>query len=401
MKKVFFNFFLVILFISSTKAQWTLLPFFTEKSLNSVFFTDANNGYIVGDSGLIYKTIDGGLNWFPQVSGTGNMLKSVYFPTPNIGYAVGIWGTILKTLDAGETWSPQYSGNNYNIVSVHFTDAYNGCAVGWDTYNGVSIITTNNGGSSWTSHVQVGNLLSLNSVFFTNQNTGFATGPMANSFIKTTDGGTTWNLVTPFPGSFLKDVFFPTIDTGYVLGAGTYKTTNGGQTWTVANSSNGGLAMYFTNSNIGYVAGAHGIITKTVNGGLNWVNQLPFCDTGSNNGLNSVHFPTTNIGFVVGQSGIILKTTNGGGLGQAENDLQKEISIYPNPFVDMISINISVTYPIHDCFISIYNIQGQLLFQQTLLKDKTEINISNLDKGIYFLRVSNVAINVVRKIIKE
>ncbi len=46
---------------------------------------------------------------------------------------------------------------------------------------------------------------------------------------------------------------------------------------------------------------------------------------------------------------------------------------------------------------SVYNIHGQLLFQQKIIQDNTELDIRNLDKGIYFLSmICNDIIKVLR-----
>jgi photosystem II stability/assembly factor-like uncharacterized protein len=73
----------------------------TTTTLNSVYFTDINKGYLAGGSGTIYKTADGGLYWASQVSGTSSDLYSIYFTEDSTGYVVGDNGTILKTTDGG------------------------------------------------------------------------------------------------------------------------------------------------------------------------------------------------------------------------------------------------------------------------------------------------------------
>jgi hypothetical protein len=56
---------LVTLFaVNGSIAQWTSQnPLPQDKLLSSVFFTDANTGYAVGDSGTILKTYNGGIFW--------------------------------------------------------------------------------------------------------------------------------------------------------------------------------------------------------------------------------------------------------------------------------------------------------------------------------------------------
>jgi len=109
----------------------------------SVYFTDANTGFAVGQSGTIIKTNNGGTTWFNISSGTGNLLRSVYFPDANTGYAVGKQGTIMKTTDSGATWTAQESGTTDVLFSVYFTDANTGYVSG---DQGTILKTTNGGG---------------------------------------------------------------------------------------------------------------------------------------------------------------------------------------------------------------------------------------------------------------
>ncbi len=65
--------------------------------LNSVFLMSQNIAYSVGDNGEVFKTIDGGVNWNSQISGTSESLNSICFTDSGIGYIVGDAGIILKT----------------------------------------------------------------------------------------------------------------------------------------------------------------------------------------------------------------------------------------------------------------------------------------------------------------
>jgi photosystem II stability/assembly factor-like uncharacterized protein len=49
--------------VTDAMAQWVTQNSGITKNLSSVYFKDANTGYVVGDSGTILKTTDGGLNW--------------------------------------------------------------------------------------------------------------------------------------------------------------------------------------------------------------------------------------------------------------------------------------------------------------------------------------------------
>lgn len=65
--------------------------------MNSVFFINQKIGWVVGDSGVIFKTKNAGLtNWKKLNSGINYNLHSVKFLDTSNGWAVGDKGTIKK-----------------------------------------------------------------------------------------------------------------------------------------------------------------------------------------------------------------------------------------------------------------------------------------------------------------
>jgi photosystem II stability/assembly factor-like uncharacterized protein len=78
-------------------------------SLQDVYAIDSNNIIMVGNSGQIMKTIDGGDIWQVKSSGTSRDLMAVQFANLSTGLSVGRYGTILKTTDGG-TESKSMSG---------------------------------------------------------------------------------------------------------------------------------------------------------------------------------------------------------------------------------------------------------------------------------------------------
>ena len=82
---------LIFYFISlDALPQWKWQnPLPQGNGLNSLYFTDTNTGYTVGDAGTILKTSDGGQTWITYSSGSDYSLKSVFFPNASTGYAAG------------------------------------------------------------------------------------------------------------------------------------------------------------------------------------------------------------------------------------------------------------------------------------------------------------------------
>src|SRR5262245_7498918 len=77
---------LAALAVSASAAD---LQYFEDAALRAIQFSDANEGWAVGDEGAIWHTIDGGRNWERQPSGIRASLRSVHFLTPFTGWVVG------------------------------------------------------------------------------------------------------------------------------------------------------------------------------------------------------------------------------------------------------------------------------------------------------------------------
>ncbi len=65
------------------------------------FADDALHGWIVGQTGTIMYTADGGATWNQQLTGVTNWLFDVHFFDTNRGLVVGQEGLVLKTLGGG------------------------------------------------------------------------------------------------------------------------------------------------------------------------------------------------------------------------------------------------------------------------------------------------------------
>ena len=73
---------------------------------------------------------------------------------------------------------------------------------------------------------------------------------------------------------------------------------------------------------------------------------------------------------------------------------QLDISIYPNPVIDKLFIQ-GLSNPTK---ISVYNILGKLVLSKTT---SSEINVDNLQNGIYILKIVDEQKEIVRKFIKN
>jgi len=64
-----------------------------------------------------------------------------------------------------------------------------------------------------------------------------------------------------------------------------------------------------------------------------------------------------------------------------------DFNLYPNPTKDKITINLRGLQDLAGLNLQIYNIQGQLLIQQALKQDNTEIDITQLMQGVYVAKI--------------
>lgn len=82
-------------------------------------------------------------------------------------------------------------------------------------------------------------------------------------------------------------------------------------------------------------------------------------------------------------------------------DLQNEVSIYPNPTTNFFTIKSTVD--LKGSTISIFNIQGQLTQQQTLLNEnENSVALSHLlVSGVYFIEIKNKNVRIYKKLIKS
>ena len=296
--------------------SWQVLNSNTTKKLSSVCFVTADVGYIVGENGLIIKTIDGGNNWSTQTSNTTNSLNSVLFINADTGFAVGDGGTILKTLNGGVNWTESSGGTANDLFSIFFTNTN----IGYIGGDAGLLLKTIDGGINWGLPQKTSLPITAHypcfSLFFTSENVGYAASYMG-LHPKTIDGGLTWTGTEPMGayggivGGALTSVYFVDANTGFITEQDLktiYKTTDGGENWnsrTLGPDYYDMYSVHFSSVDTGYVVGSGGKIFRTVDKGENWTQQI----INTTNNLLSVDFPDSNTGYAVGANGTILKLT--------------------------------------------------------------------------------------------
>lgn len=80
-------------------ASWSSMNILGEpvnQQWRDIFFVDKDNGWLVGQTGRIYKSTDGGMNWVPELTEAQGILNSVHMLSTRRGWIVGNNGLILE-----------------------------------------------------------------------------------------------------------------------------------------------------------------------------------------------------------------------------------------------------------------------------------------------------------------
>ncbi len=411
MLKVIYIVFAISLFHNSASAQWVQQTSGVSAGLVEVRFIDHNSGWICGNGGTILRTLNGGVNWMVQNSGTPTKNLGDIFPVDgNIVYCVGWFETILKSTDGGSNWTalrngPDNTGKNY--LAAHFINQN----TGWIAGQGFYVLKTTNGGVTFdSSFVPAG----IYDVFFKDNLNGLLAGEAGNVF-KSTNGGLNWYEINVLgeAAEFFELAFIG--DTGWIAGwqnRKVYKTTNFGASWDSLGRVTPGpeiwnaTSLFFSSLTTGWICGGAGNIWRTSNGGYNWFKQV----TPSNLGYGGIFFVNDSIGWSLGNSGLIVHTVTSGqivGFSSLQNETQNHFSLsqnFPNPFNPTTDIKYQVSINNVDVKLTIFDVRGREI--EVLVNGKHDIgnfeiklNAENLASGIYFYTLETEDIRITRKMI--
>jgi photosystem II stability/assembly factor-like uncharacterized protein len=262
------------------------------------------------DYNYLYRSTDQGKHW-EQRSAFAGPFRSASFIDDHEGWILdsgtdagdcpqGVFG-ISHTIDGGATW-PQSPASGIApsqcLTGIWFFDARHGFVSGWDRSGQPAVYRTSDGGNTFGATTlpdppyflpkpgvasssraaaftlrvvwmkQFGSTFYLEAVGSQND----PNLPPDNQFVlKSTDGGTSWSLVTKVPSSAVVMVTESRwLD--YTAPGQPMESVNGGQQFHPF-ASDLNLAptqLVFADANVGYAVGA-GAIEQTTNGGAQWI----------------------------------------------------------------------------------------------------------------------------------
>lgn len=79
--------------------------------------------------------------------------------------------------------------------------------------------------------------------------------------------------------------------------------------------------------------------------------------------------------------------------------LQPRFSIYPNPSNGKFQLSCNSLLPSNNCNIKVYDLRGQMVYECEVTDITSEIDLNNLNPGIYFIRFSDGQSIQTRKIV--
>lgn len=275
---------------------------------SAVCFPTPENGWVVSTSGAIYRTTDGGTVWRETLP-LGNSYEDVWFTNKDTGFICGSRSAIFRTVNGGATWdtialAPQEGLDVYLYSIFALSDS-----VIWMSGNLGVILSTRDGGLTWSRRDRVGGL--NNKIFFTSDSVGYITELTGHVF-KTVNRGLHWSIIHRAPG-WLHSMAFLDANRGWVVGEHGYiaYTSDAGATWTQVSETIGTWlnSIFITSNGVGWLVGDGGFVLRTDPGQTEWKSLTK----GVQKDLYGVVFADRHNGWVVGEGGTILHTHDGGG----------------------------------------------------------------------------------------
>ncbi len=372
----------------SADSLWTSVASLNVKILYDISFINKNIGYICGDSGKIYKTIDAGKTWILKESGTREHLYSIKFSDTLNGYndvvglAVGDKGAVTKSTDLGETWVPQNTFISKNFVKINIFNS----SFSWILSEYGTVYRSSNRGNTWDSINNLKNYYFYDACFVLNNGWVVGGNNITCTIYHTSNAGLKWEIQdsTSFPSAL--SIHFLDLNYGWACGlnGSIIHTSNGGKNWIKQESgiTDHIFKIFFVDKLNGWATSKYGIIINTSDGGNTWSKQI----SGMKQQFYGLYFYDKDNGFAVGTNGTVLKYKN------IKSDVEENattinnINFYPNPSKETLNLKLySEPEPNEELIIT--DIFGNNVLKIPIENTQNQIDIAYLVSGIYLCKL--------------
>lgn len=383
--------------------QWLETGF--RASFYEVEFLNKDFGYVVGDSGVIFRTTNGGKAW-KRYQNRDSMFKAVEILDDKTALVAGTSGKILKTTNGGDSWHLIPNVPLVDYYAMKFINEKIGFACG---SNGL-VIQTTNGGDSWFVNAEFDSDIILRSMDFLG-NDGIITG--VNHYLKpedykailllTNDTGKTWKKIDSIHNrrtAVFRGCLIPKSGV-YIFGRSgyLYSSSNFGETWLVDTLSPKQILKFYradlykkiipywiskSRNNKILIVGSEQSILKSDDTGktyilLNYSRFHPYIPEAYNWGVEITGIKKINTSDYIayGQRGMVLLSTDKGYLWKW---------VYP---VDSVDKNVFESY---DPFLfdsHFFNEKEGLIIGQSPLEWDNTLLIRTQDGGRTWKRIPN------------
>jgi len=404
------------------QARWIELSNGPERSQDCHFINALTGYVLTDLGNAVYKTTDGGSTFSNVSGHVARGLRCIGFFDANTGIVGVLSNpdTILvRTTNGGSSWNLVTNVSGIPITGscgISIVDSVTATVVG-RYYRPANFLKTTDKGATWTSiRPDTALVSSLVDCKFWNANTGFIVGGYSpgssNSsyfsgravVLRTTNGGLNFTRMhtTSYDSAWCWKIQFLNSQIGYVsveseVTGGYLKTTDGGLTWQekpfTPHIDIEGIG--FINENTGWIGGyGESIINRppmyeTTDAGVTWHS------TGIGKVINRIRVINDTVAYAVGSSRMLKWTTETVGIIQLSSEVPENFSLsqnYPNPFNPSTTINYSIK---KSGFVnlSIYDPKGA--FINSLVNEEQKqgsysasFDALHLPSGVYFYKLT-------------
>jgi photosystem II stability/assembly factor-like uncharacterized protein len=369
---------LLISNFNSVKADnlWIKLESGTSHNYQRIFFLDTLTGWVTGDSGIIYKTNNGGNSWFLQNSNTNNSVYDIRFINNQTGWAVTSnvhyiipHSSVLRTIDGGNNWTV-YPLEDTNLI--FYTIVFQNVNTGWIAGAIGHILKSTNSGINWVYSEFDTTEFRYNTIFrmkFYNNDFGIACGgvmDLAGVLWKYSNSGLNWfsQGISPEPihdVDFINSSIAVCVGGDFEFGFMAAKTTDAGITWIYQNIGYFGVgkAISFRTTTEAWVPLSYSnTFAVTTNSGDNWFTV----STPDSVTLEDIQFLDDKHGWTCGLGGAIYKYNSSLiGINSNTNLITTDFNLfqnYPNPFNPNTTIEYYLSKPSF-VRLRIYDVSGR------------------------------------------